>query len=105
MATPHGMIFPLSLFTGRGVKHFDIVIIGSGLAGQTLALHLAAHKKIGLITSALLKNNAALAQLVEHSIRNRKVVGSNPTGGSSKYGPFIENSAFIRFFSRLPSPS
>ena len=25
---------------------------------------------------------AALAQLVEHSIRNRKVVGSNPTGGS-----------------------
>ena len=27
---------------------------------------------------------AALAQLVEHSIRNRKVVGSNPTGGSIK---------------------
>src|SRR5207253_9993100 len=25
---------------------------------------------------------ATLAQLVEHSIRNRKVVGSNPTGGS-----------------------
>ena len=27
---------------------------------------------------------ATLAQLVEHSIRNRKVVGSNPTGGSIK---------------------
>ena len=27
---------------------------------------------------------AALAQLVEHSIRNRKVVGSNPTGGSNE---------------------
>jgi hypothetical protein len=27
---------------------------------------------------------AALAQLVEHSIRNRKVVGSTPMGGSIK---------------------
>lgn len=54
---------------------------------------------------SIIRPSATLAQLVEHSIRNRKVVGSNPTGGSSKYGPFIENSAFIRFFSRLPSPS
>ena len=31
---------------------------------------------------------ATLAQLVEHSIRNRKVVGSNPTGGSRyRYPP------------------
>ena len=33
---------------------------------------------------------ATLAQLVEHSIRNRKVVGSNPTGGSDNVNNFNE---------------
>jgi hypothetical protein len=28
------------------------------------------------------KRSATLAQLVEHSIRNRKVIGSSPMGGS-----------------------
>ncbi len=31
-------------------NNFDTLIIGSGLAGFTLALHLAQHKKIGIIT-------------------------------------------------------
>ena len=35
---------------------------------------------------------ATLAQLVEHSIRNRKVVGSNPTGGSIKSNNLRESS-------------
>ncbi len=30
-----------------------------------------------------MRMKATLAQLAEHSIRNRKVVGSTPTGGSS----------------------
>ena len=30
-----------------------------------------------------INDNAALAQLVEHRIRNAGVVGSNPTGGTS----------------------
>ena len=34
--------------------------------------------------SPVSQTQATLAQLVEHSIRNRKVVGSNPTGGSIK---------------------
>ncbi|RBJ72543.1 hypothetical protein C3L29_034920, partial [Pseudomonas sp. MWU12-2534b] len=29
---------------------FDVLIIGSGLAGMTLALHLAESRKVGLIT-------------------------------------------------------
>lgn len=33
---------------------------------------------------SITRPSATLAQLVEHSIRNRKVVGSNPTGGSIK---------------------
>jgi hypothetical protein len=41
---------------------------------------------------------AALAQLVEHSIRNRKVVGSTPMGGSSKYGRFSDITETPDFF-------
>ena len=39
--------------------HFDVLIVGSGLAGMTLALHLAEHRKVGLITK---KNLAVLLQ-------------------------------------------
>jgi hypothetical protein len=49
---------------------------------------------------------AALAQLVEHSIRNRKVVGSTPMGGSSKYGRFskiAETPDFILAYARAES--
>jgi hypothetical protein len=42
-------------------------------------------------------DQATLAQLVEHSIRNRKVVGSNPTGGSIK----INNLQAINFYSGI----
>src|SRR5436853_7166231 len=48
----------------------------------------------GVLASRHLKI-ATLAQLVEHSIRNRKVVGSNPTGGSIKYS-FNETQSLIR---------
>ncbi|MDD5403968.1 MAG: L-aspartate oxidase [Sulfuricella sp.] len=41
------------------MKKFDVVIIGSGMAGMTLALHLAAHKKIGLITKKALLDGAS----------------------------------------------
>ena len=41
---------------------------------------------------------ATLAQLVEHSIRNRKVVGSNPTGGSieiNNLSRYLDSGFFI----------
>src|SRR5690606_23667453 len=43
---------------------------------------------------------ATLAQLVEHSIRNRKVVGSNPTGGSIEHEHFTKmvKCFFVCFF-------
>ena len=53
------MIFVLSFCTGPGVKQFDVVIIGSGLAGMTLALHLAEHKKIGIITKKKMLDGAS----------------------------------------------
>ena len=42
---------------------FDVLIIGSGLAGMTLALHLAEKKKVGLITKRdLLEGSSSYAQ-------------------------------------------
>ncbi|WP_431021451.1 L-aspartate oxidase [Chromobacterium phragmitis] len=42
---------------------FDVLIIGSGLAGMTLALHLAETRKVGLITKRdLLEGNSTYAQ-------------------------------------------
>ena len=42
---------------------FDVLIIGSGLAGMTLALHLAETHKVGLITKRdLLEGSSSYAQ-------------------------------------------
>ncbi len=41
------------------MKQFDVVIVGSGLAGMTLALHLAEHKKIGIITKKKMLDGAS----------------------------------------------
>ncbi|NBR27047.1 MAG: FAD-dependent oxidoreductase, partial [Betaproteobacteria bacterium] len=38
---------------------FDVLIIGSGLAGLTLALHLAASRKVGLVTKKELLDGAS----------------------------------------------
>ena len=65
---------------------------GSGIyeRGPLIRLTRADAQKYSLKFSSLPNllqfpaSQAALAQLVEHSIRNRKVVGSNPTGGSNK---------------------
>ena len=39
--------------------HFDVLIIGSGLAGLTLALHLAQNRKVGLVTKQALLDSAS----------------------------------------------
>ena len=38
---------------------FDVLIIGSGLAGLTLALHLAQSRKVGLVTKRQLLDGAS----------------------------------------------
>jgi L-aspartate oxidase len=38
---------------------YDVLIIGSGLAGFTLALHLAGHRKVGLVTKKQLRDAAS----------------------------------------------
>ena len=44
-------------------QQFDVLIIGSGLAGMTLALHLAEHVHVGLITKRdLLEGSSSYAQ-------------------------------------------
>ena len=40
-------------------SRYDVLIIGSGLAGYTLALHLAEHLKIGLVTKKQLADGAS----------------------------------------------
>ena len=39
--------------------HFDTLIIGSGLAGLTLALNLAQNNKVGVITKRALLDGAS----------------------------------------------
>ncbi|HYP68904.1 MAG TPA: L-aspartate oxidase [Thiobacillaceae bacterium] len=41
------------------MRNFDVLIIGSGLAAQTCALHLAPHLKIGLLTKRSLIDGAS----------------------------------------------
>ena len=41
------------------MQAFDVLIIGSGLAGQALALQLAPHKKVALVTKRLLEDSAS----------------------------------------------
>jgi len=38
---------------------FDVLIIGSGLAGLTLALHLAEKRKVGVVTKKELLDGAS----------------------------------------------
>ena len=40
-------------------QDFDVLIVGTGLAGLTLALHVADHKRVGLITKRLLLDGAS----------------------------------------------
>lgn len=39
--------------------HFDVLIIGSGLAGQSAALRLAPHLKVGIISKRLIEDGAS----------------------------------------------
>ncbi|MDE3208048.1 MAG: FAD-dependent oxidoreductase, partial [Pseudomonadota bacterium] len=41
------------------MQHFDVVIIGSGLAGLTSALNLAEHKNVAIVTKRLLMDGSS----------------------------------------------
>ena len=70
------------------MSKFDVLIIGSGLAGMTMALHLAERCKVGLITKRdLLEGSSSYAQggiaavldtedSVEEHIRDTLIAGA-----------------------------
>ena len=39
--------------------HFDVIIVGSGLAGLALALNLAEHKRVAIVTKRGLLDGAS----------------------------------------------
>lgn len=43
----------------RPNRHFDVVILGSGLAGVTAALHLAEHRRVALVTKRELADGSS----------------------------------------------
>ncbi len=63
---PLGLVYRLYATIATKVMttlKFDVLIIGSGLAGMTLALHLAETRKVGLITKRdLLEGSSSYAQ-------------------------------------------
>src|SRR5271170_7552230 len=59
--TRSGIVRQTSLAQNR-MRDFDVLIIGSGLAGQTLALLLAEERRVGLVTKrGLLDSNSSWA--------------------------------------------
>jgi L-aspartate oxidase len=44
---------------GDGALTFDVIVVGSGLAGLSVALHLAAHKRVAVVTKASLIDGAS----------------------------------------------
>ncbi|XZG71675.1 L-aspartate oxidase [Chitinibacteraceae bacterium HSL-7] len=41
------------------MQHYDVLIIGSGLGGMTIALHLADHLRVGLVTKRALRDGGS----------------------------------------------
>jgi len=71
------------------VQHFDVLIIGSGLAGQSAALRLADTHKVGLISKRSLEDSAsAWAQggIAATSTAPRPPATSSKTGGGPSTG-------------------
>ena|ERR1043166_173315 len=71
-------------FGGVLVNPLDTGMTRPYIRRFTLWLNRVVNTVLDSYLDNLRANQATLAQLVEHSIRNRKVVGSNPTGGSIK---------------------
>ncbi len=72
-------------------KRFSIAIIGEGegekaVVAKNWGKDIANIKKSCNFASPFFRQ-AAIAQSVEHFIRNEKVVGSSPTRGSNKITP------------------
>ena len=58
---------------GSTIRTFDVLIIGSGLAGQSLALRLAKSQKVALVTKRKLEDSATawaqggIAAVLDHA--------------------------------------
>ena len=96
---------PSKAYKSEKIINFALAIAKNAQASTLLDTYLSPtrmsrHRKAAIVIAEHFSNQAAIAQLVEHFIRNEKVVGSSPTRGSSTTKKVCNSSSNCRLFCR-----
>lgn len=96
---------PISRLAATKPSFLDTALPAHYIVKFGLNTQAAAKGLCNSSTCCISRPSATLAQLVEHSIRNRKVVGSNPTGGSIKSTSYRHDLLASTHYSHHNTPS
>ena len=88
----HDIVEP-SILAGSNVLNFDVLILGSGLAGQSLALRLASQRRVALVTKLMLEDSASgwaqggIAAVLDSADSNESHIQDTITAGAGLCDP------------------